>query len=223
MSAPMAAPARIAVLASGGGSNLQALLDHFAGEGAAAGTIVWVGSNKADAGALRRAQSAGVATGVVHDPQDGAALLAQLTAAGADLLVLAGYLKLIPVAVVDAFHGRLLNIHPSLLPAFGGDGMYGARVHAAVLAQGAKLSGATVHFVDAHYDRGAIIAQWPVRVHGTDTVEALAARVLRVEHQLFPRAVAAVAAGHVSLQVDGRVLGEVLLPSLPDPQAVDTP
>ena len=206
-------PARIAVLASGGGSNLQSLLDYFASHGNDAGSVVWVGSNRADAGALDRARAVGVEASVVTDHRDGDALLSQLMAARADLLVLAGYLKLVPSNVVRAFHGRLINVHPALLPAFGGEGMYGMRVHEAVIALGARLSGVTVHFVDDAYDRGAIIAQWPVRVFADDTPAALAARVLHAEHQLLPRTVAAVAAGLVSLGENGRVFGEVPLPA----------
>ncbi len=209
------ATARIGVLASGGGSNLQTLLDYFAGLGRPDGAIVWVGSNRADAGALQRAQAAGVPAVVVSAPDDGDALLMQLRDARVDLLVLAGYLKLVPADVVHAFHGRLLNVHPSLLPSFGGEGMYGMRVHEAVLAHGAKVSGATVHFVDEHFDRGAIAAQWPVRVFSDDTPETLAARVLRAEHMLLPRTVAAVASGRVRLADDGRVMGDVELPDIP--------
>jgi len=209
--------ARIAVLASGGGTNLQSLIDHFAGAGREEGHLVWVGSNRADAGALTRARTAGIPVGVVSDPSDGPALRATLIEAGADLLVLAGYLKLIPTEVVTHFHGRLLNVHPALLPAFGGEGMYGRRVHEAVLAHGARVSGVTVHFVDEQYDRGAIAAQWPVPVHAADTAEALAARVLRAEHRLLPLAVAALARGDIALGEDGRVLGELPLVDLPDP------
>jgi len=208
--------ARIAVLASGGGSNLQALLHYFAGPGKPDGEIVWVGSNRADAGALARAKAAGIATGHVQQHMLGNALLEQLRDAGTDLLVLAGYLRLVPIEVVQAFHGRLLNVHPALLPAFGGTGMYGRRVHEAVLAHGAKFSGVTVHFVDEHYDRGAIAAQWPVRVFHDDTPHTLAARVLRAEHALLPLTVAAVASGRVRLAADGRVVGDVLLPAIPD-------
>ena len=223
MNADARPKARIAVLASGGGSNLQALLDYFAGAGKAEGEIVWVGSNRADAGALSRAKAAGVATGQVQQHTDGSALLAQLREARADLLVLAGYLKLVPVEVVQSFRGRLLNVHPALLPSFGGDGMYGKRVHEAVLAHGAKLSGVTVHFVDEHYDRGAIVAQWPVRVFGDDTPQTLAARVLRAEHILLPLTVAAVASGRVRLGADGRVVGDVTLPAIPDAVNTDVP
>ncbi|AMW04695.1 phosphoribosylglycinamide formyltransferase [Gemmatimonas phototrophica] len=212
--APLPVPvrSRIAVLASGGGSNLQTLLDHFAGPASHMGDIVWVGSDKPTAGAMTRAQAAGVATGVIANPADGGAIIAQLDAAGADLLVLAGYLRLIPEAVVRAFQGRLLNIHPALLPAFGGPGMYGMRIHSAVIEHGALVTGATVHFVDEHYDRGPIIAQWPVPVLPGDTPAMLAARVLRVEHRLFPLCVAAVASGAIVLGDDGRVHGHLDVP-----------
>lgn len=206
--------ARIAVLASGGGSNLQALIDHFAADARDVGEIVWVGSNKADAGALTRARSARIPTGVVLDPQDGLALRQQLSDARADLLVLAGYLKLVPADVVTQFRGRMLNVHPALLPAFGGPGMYGHHVHRAVLAAGVKLSGPTVHFVDEHYDRGAIAAQWPVPVFSDDSESSLAARVLHAEHRLLPRTVAAVASGIVRLDESGRAVGDVPLPAL---------
>lgn len=206
---------RIAVLASGGGSNCQVLIDHFADAGRDVGSIVLVASNVADAGVLDRARRANIATAFLEDPANSTAVLATLRAARVDLVVLAGYLKLVPAEIVEAFRGRMLNVHPSLLPAFGGPGMHGQRVHAAVLAHGARLSGVTVHFVDEEFDRGAIVAQWPVSVHATDTPTELAARVLRAEHQLFPRAVAAVASGAVSLSADGRVVGEVPLPDLP--------
>ena len=212
LAAETRAPTRIAVLASGGGSNLQALIDHFAGPGRTAGTIVYVASDKAGCGALTRAEQAGIATGVVAVPQDGDALLAQLHAAGAELLVLTGYLKLIPAGVVQAFRGRLVNVHPALLPAFGGPGMYGQRIHAAVLEHGATVTGVTVHFVDEHYDRGPIIAQWPVPVLPADTPQSLAARVLRIEHRLLPLCVAAVASGSVVLGDDNRVHGHLPVP-----------
>ncbi len=205
---------RIAILASGGGSNLQALLDYFAGAGREVGQIVWVGSNRAESGALARAQAAGIATHVLENPDNAAELLAHLRGAHAEVVVLAGYLKLVPHEVVEAFHGHLLNVHPSLLPAFGGEGMFGSRVHEAVLTHGAKVSGATVHFVDDHFDRGAIAAQWPVPVRPDDTAERLAARVLRAEHHLLPRTVAAVASGALRLDENGRVHGEVVLPEL---------
>jgi formyltetrahydrofolate-dependent phosphoribosylglycinamide formyltransferase len=178
-------PVRVAVLASGGGTNLQALLDTLGPDAPA--HVVRVVTNRADAGALERARQAGVPTTVLRDPSDAAELLSAL--ADADLVVLAGYLKLVPRAAVARFRHRLINIHPALLPAFGGPGMYGRRVHEAVLASGAAVSGATVHYVDEQYDRGPIIAQRRVAVRPDDTPDTLAARVLAAEHELLPEVV----------------------------------
>ena len=180
-----AAPVRVAVLVSGGGTNLQALLDALHDSPLA--RVARVISNRPDAGALARARRAGVPATVLRDPGDAAELLAAL--GDAQLVVLAGYLKLVPAAVVSRFRGRMINIHPALLPDFGGPGMYGRRVHAAVLASGAKESGATVHLVDEVFDRGEIIAQERVPVSPTDTPDSLAARVLEAEHRLLPRVV----------------------------------
>jgi phosphoribosylglycinamide formyltransferase 1 len=178
-------PVPVAVLVSGGGTNLQALLDAL-GRGAAA-RIARVVSSRGDAAALERARRAGVPVEVLTDPADPAEVVRAVGDAG--LVVLAGYLKRVPPAAVARFRWRVINIHPALLPAFGGPGMYGRRVHAAVLASGAALSGATVHYVDEEYDRGPIIAQWPVPVRPHDTPETLAARVLAVEHRLLPQVV----------------------------------
>ncbi|MDP9179289.1 MAG: phosphoribosylglycinamide formyltransferase [Gemmatimonadota bacterium] len=186
--------ARIAVLASGGGTNLQAILDHFASIQNPAGTIVLVASNRDKSGALERARAAGIPTEVFDATDDGATLLALLEEAAADLIVLAGYLKHIPEDVIRRYHGRIINIHPGLLPDFGGPGMYGSRVHAAVLASGATSTGLTIHFVDDEYDRGPVIAQWRVRVKIDDTAESLAERVLSAEHIVYPRVVDMVAA-----------------------------
>lgn len=186
---------RVAVLASGGGTNLQALLDRCRGDAAA--SVVVVISNKPDAGALKRARLAGVSTAVLADHTDATELLGLLETHAVEFVVLAGYLKLIPSAVVDAYADRMINIHPALLPSFGGQGMYGRRVHEAVLASGATISGPTVHLVTAEYDRGPILAQWPVPVAPDDTPDTLAARILAVEHQLLPAVVLAAArAGH---------------------------
>jgi histidinol-phosphate phosphatase family protein len=125
-----------------------------------------------------------------------------------ELVVLAGYLRLVPSDVVSLYRGRLLNVHPALLPAFGGAGMYGHRVHEAVIARGMRLTGPTVHFVDERYDEGPIIAQWPVPVFPADTPDVLAKRVLEVEHVLYPRVVEAVAAGHIRLDETNRVVFE---------------
>ena len=205
---------RIAVLASGGGSNLQAILDHLAARGERrAGDVALVVAGKETAGALERARRAGIATAVAAP----ATLGSVLDEHAIDLVVLAGYLSLVPEDVTARWAGRMLNVHPALLPAFGGHGLYGARVHRAVLESGARLSGVTVHFVDAHYDRGPIVAQWPVPVLDGDTAESLAARVLRVEHLLFPRVVDAVARGSVRLAEDGRVRGGFAGPAASSP------
>ncbi|MEP6765393.1 MAG: phosphoribosylglycinamide formyltransferase [Gemmatimonadaceae bacterium] len=201
-------PMRIAILASGGGSNLQSVIEHFGVSPAKdAGTVVLVGSNRAESGALQRAKAAGIATYFIDDFNSGSALLAALNAVEAELLVLAGYLRLVPVEVVTAFSGRMLNVHPALLPAFGGHGMYGKRVHEAVIASGAKVSGVTVHFVNEIFDQGPIAAQWPVPVLSNDTSQTLATRVLNVEHMFFPVVIEAVAAGTIKLDNSGRVQG----------------
>ena len=193
---------RIAVLASGGGSNLQAILDHFDYLGERrGGSVVVVASNRAQAGALERATRRDIPTAVLQSEKQstGTELGALLDQHEIDLIVLAGYLKLIPSDVVARYAGRIVNVHPALLPAFGGPGMYGERVHRAVLDSGAKVTGVTVHFVDDVYDRGRIIAQWPVPVFSHDDVGSLGARVLRVEHLVYPRVVDAVAAGRTTL------------------------
>ena len=178
-------PVPVAVLVSGGGTNLQALLDAL--RDSAIARVARVVASAAGAGALERARRAGVPAVVLTNPEDPAELV---TATGeARLVVLAGYLKRIPPAAVARLRWRVINIHPALLPAFGGPGMYGRRVHQAVLASGATLSGATVHYVDEEYDRGPIIAQWPVPVRPHDTPETLAARVLEAEHRLLPQVV----------------------------------
>jgi len=187
-------PSRLAVLASGRGSNLQAIIDHFdnlARERVA--NVVLVASNRADSPSLLRAATASIDTASFNPNDDGSELLALLQKFRIDLVVLAGYLKRIPPMVIGEYTGRIINIHPALLPAFGGEGMYGARVHEAVIASGATETGVTVHLVDDEYDRGPILAQWRVRVDKTDTAESLAARVLNVEHVVYPRVVEMVA------------------------------
>ena len=202
---------RIGVLASGGGSNLQAILDHLAALGESRrADVVLVASNRPDAGALARAARAGVATVVLQSPHapQGEKLDVALARHGVDLVALAGYMRLVPDAVTRAYRGRMLNVHPALLPEFGGTAMYGGRVHRAVLQAGAPLSGPSVHFVDEVYDHGAVIAQWPVPVVAGDDEHTLAARVLRAEHLLYPRVVDAVAGGEVRLDAQGRVESE---------------
>jgi phosphoribosylglycinamide formyltransferase-1 len=183
----MIAPVRVAVLASGGGTNLQSLLDALNGTPGDAARVERVVSNRSGAGALDRARRAGVTTVTLSDPTDVDQCLAAL--GDAQLVVLAGYLKLVPAAVVSRFRWRMVNIHPALLPDFGGPGMYGPRVHEAVLASGARESGASVHYVTEEYDRGAVIARARVPVLAGDTPDSLAARVLTAEHRLLPRVV----------------------------------
>lgn len=184
-------PLVAAVFASGGGSNFQSLADHQASDPPwRIGLLV---SDRDGAGALDRAEAAGVPRRVIRtkgrEPGDVAAdTLAVLKEHGVEVIFLAGYLKLLPAPVVQAYPRRIINIHPALLPAFGGKGMWGMHVHRAVLESGARLSGPTVHLVDEEYDRGAILAQWPVPVLPGDSPEGLAARVLEVEHWLYPLA-----------------------------------
>lgn len=195
--------ARIAVLASGGGSNLHAILEYLDVLGdRRSGQVVLVASDRPNAGALERAGRRDIPTAVVRGPKqpDGEALDALLDAHGIDLIVLSGYLKLLPQDVVQRFAGRIINIHPALLPAFGGTGMYGNRVHQAVIESGVKVTGVTAHFVNEVYDSGRIIAQWPVPVFPSDDAGTLAARVLRVEHLVYPRVVDAVASGRMTLE-----------------------
>jgi phosphoribosylglycinamide formyltransferase 1 len=187
-------PSRLAVLASGRGSNLQAIVDHFdslARERVA--KVVLVASNRADSPALIRAATSSIDIAHFNAADDGTELLDLLKKHHIDLVVLAGYLKRIPSKVIREYSGRMINIHPALLPAFGGEGMYGARVHEAVIASGAKESGVTVHLVDDEYDRGPIVAQWRIPVEPSDTADRLAARVLNVEHVVYPRTVEMVA------------------------------
>ena len=203
--------ARIAAFVSGGGSNFVAVHEYQRTRGAlAAGEVVLVISNKSGCAALARAIERGITTVVLVNATDGDALLALLHEHQIDVLVLAGYLALVPPAVTRAYRGRIVNVHPSLLPAFGGPGMYGKHVHNAVLTTGARISGATVHFVDEVYDRGAIIAQWPVPVFEEDSPETLAARILRVEHALLPRVVELLCAESLALDDDGTVHGAFL-------------
>lgn len=211
-----------AVFASGGGTNLQALLDHEAEQDA--WRVAAVVSDREGAGALERARSAGREAVVVsvsgREPDAVAAeTLEHLERWGVGAVLLAGYLRLVPAPVVEAYGRRILNVHPALLPAFGGKGMWGRRVHEAVLASGAKVSGATVHYVDEEYDAGTILAQWPVPVLPDDGPDTLAARVLRVEHLLYPRA-----ADHLCRAVaEGREPGAFRLPGSAFTVSADVP
>jgi folate-dependent phosphoribosylglycinamide formyltransferase PurN len=152
-----------------------------------------VASNKPNAQAMDRARAASIDAAAFDASDDGEALLLLLATHRIDLVVLAGYMKRVPPSVVKQFQGRIVNVHPGLLPEFGGAGMYGARVHQAVLSSGARTTGVTVHLVDEEFDHGPVVAQWRIKVNEGDTPESLAARVLSVEHLIYPRAVEMIA------------------------------
>ncbi|NUO78963.1 phosphoribosylglycinamide formyltransferase [candidate division KSB1 bacterium] len=180
----------LAVFVSGRGSNFLAILDAIA-NGKLSAKIAVLISDRSEAGALHIAQQAGVATEVLacrEEEKYEHTLRLVLQHRAVNFIVLAGYLRKIPAAIIRAYRGRIINIHPALLPSFGGKGMYGLRVHQAVLDYGCKVSGATVHFVEEEYDTGAPIMQRCVPVRDNDTAETLAARVLQVEHQVLPEA-----------------------------------
>jgi phosphoribosylglycinamide formyltransferase-1 len=200
---------RIAVLVSAGGTNLQALLDSQKDGRLRSGRVQLVIADRDHIKALHRADKAGVASLVIKK-QDypsasdfGEALIAALTTANIGLVVLAGYLTVVPENVIHAFAQRIINIHPALIPAFSGRGYYGLKVHHAVLAYGAKVSGATVHFVDTSIDGGPIIMQKAVIVPEAISAEELQQLIMRqAEWQILPQAVEACCAGRV--RVDGR-------------------
>jgi phosphoribosylglycinamide formyltransferase-1 len=191
---------RIAVAVSGRGSNLEALL-HALGPGAPAEVALVLSDRSAPGLDLARARQ--IPAVVLADSADAEEWLALLGWHRIELLVLAGYLKLVPSAVIARYPGRIINIHPALLPDFGGRGMYGRRVHQAVLESGARESGATVHLVDEVYDHGATLAQARVPVLPGDTPELLAERVLEQEHRLLPAVVLAAARAGRPVRVDG--------------------
>ena len=182
----------IAVLCSGGGSNLQALIDRTA-TGELPARIAWVLSNNGGAGALERARTAGIPAYHVSGKTEGspeaaeARLISLIREHGIRVLVLAGYMKALPTSVIRELPGRVVNIHPALLPAFGGRGMYGHHVHEAVLARGAQWTGVTIHLLSEAYDEGPILRQRVVAVRPGDTPESLGARVLVVEHDTLWR------------------------------------
>jgi formyltetrahydrofolate-dependent phosphoribosylglycinamide formyltransferase len=221
---PLGLPLAAAVFASGSGSNFLAL--HDAESRGAPWRIRLLISDREDAGALERARRLGIETRVVpvsgRNPDEvGRETVELLEQSGIQVIFLAGYLRLVPRAVTEAYRRRILNVHPALLPAFGGKGMYGRRVHEAVIAAGARFSGPTVHFVDEHYDEGTILAQWRVPVLADDTPESLAARVLEVEHRLYPLAAArlcrALASGVEPLPLAPAVAeGAAAAPDLPN-------
>lgn len=168
-------------------------------------------SNKARARALERAAARDIPTAVLSPDgfSDEAAYVERVNQLFAEhdvnFIVLAGYLKKIPLDLVKAYRGRMLNIHPSLLPAFGGPGMYGIRIHRAVIEKGIRWTGVTVHFVDEGYDTGPIFLQKPVPVHMTDSPEELSKRVLAVEHRIYPEALRLIEEGRVQVE-NGKVI-----------------
>ena len=186
---------------------MEAILDSL--DEVPARIVVCIGSREG-LGAYDRAARYGVPSRVLDparfesDEAFTMELLDTLEAHEVNFIVLAGYLKRIPSEVVRRYRGRMLNIHPALLPAFGGHGMYGRRVHQAVIEHGVRWTGVTVHLVDEEYDTGPIVLQEPVPVHPDDTPETLAARVLETEHRLYPQAVRLFAEGRV--RVDGRTV-----------------
>ncbi len=195
---------RIAVLISGGGSNLQALIDEIA-RGNICGQIDIVISNRAEAYGLERASRHGIENKSMLARDYGTAkerdlaLLALLKERKIDLVVLAGYLAILPDIIIEEFRNKIINIHPSLIPSFAGDGFYGERVHRAALERGVKLSGATVHFVDEVTDGGPIILQRAVNVDFHDDVESLQKKILNIEHEILPLAVRLFAEGRVEV------------------------
>jgi formyltetrahydrofolate-dependent phosphoribosylglycinamide formyltransferase len=201
----LSSPINLAVLVSGSGTTLQNLIDQI-GTGQLDARIGIVIGSKPELPGLKRASDARLINFVVdrRDFPDVAAFSKQVFKlcddAGVDLIVLAGWLCLLEIP--EKYAGRILNIHPALLPAFGGKGMFGTRVHEAVLAHGCKVSGCTVHFVDGQYDNGPIVLQRVCPVLDDDTPQALAARVFEEEKQAYPEAIRLFAQGR--LQIDGR-------------------
>ena len=196
---------RLVVMVSGGGTNFQAMLDACA-DGRIGAKVVGVVANKPDIYALERAKNAGVPAVVIcgkdyeNQQMHDRAVIKAIQGFGGQAVVLAGYMSILGPDLVNSF--PIINIHPALIPSFCGKGYYGRRVHAAVLEYGAKVSGATVHFVDEGTDTGPIIMQKCVDVLGDDTPETLAARVLEVEHEILVKSVALLCEGR--LEVDGR-------------------
>ncbi len=198
---------RLAICASGRGTNFEAILEAIR-SGRLDAHVEMVISNNLNAGVMDVARRSGIPTLHVNEQHYSCTeefshrWLVELSQRSVNFIALAGYLKKVPLGVVHAFRNRILNIHPALLPAFGGPGMYGHHVHEAVLARGCKVSGATVHIVDEEYDNGPIVMQRCVEVLDDDTPETLAARVLKVEHKIYPEALQLFANNRV--RVDGR-------------------
>ena len=203
---------KIVVCVSGGGTNLQAIIDGIEAQTITNTEIIGVISNNYGVYSLERAAKAGV-PGIVLSPKDyetrsdfEEAFLDKVKEWNPDLIVLAGFLVKIPEAMVEAFPGRIINIHPSLIPSFCGVGYYGLKVHEGVLARGVKVTGATVHFVDGGMDTGPIIFQKAVEVKQGDTAKALQQRVMEeAEWIILPKAIDAIANGKITI-ADGKVV-----------------
>lgn len=195
---------RLGILASHGGSNMQAIIDAIK-QGVLPAEVVVVISNNAGSMAATRAATEGIPfrhlSGVTHpSPEDLDAEIGRvLSDAGVDLVVLAGYMKKVGPHTIGRFPGRIVNIHPALLPKFGGAGMYGIHVHQAVLDAGDEVTGITVHLVDQEYDRGPIVAQCEVKVLDGDDAETLAARVLEREHAFYVETLCRILSGELDL------------------------
>jgi len=194
----------IAVFASGRGSNFQALAETISKKNIDAKIVVVI-SNNSDAGALALAQAFHIPALHLSQKQFPSqdaftkAILSALESHGADFIVLAGYMKKIDPAIIAQYRNRIINVHPALLPAFGGQGMYGRRVHEAVIAQRASVSGATVHVVDEEFDHGLIVLQESIPLESNDTPETLAEKVLHIEHRILPRAVELFAGNKITI------------------------
>lgn len=186
-------PLRLAICASGRGTNFEAILEAIR-SGRLDAHVEMVISNNLNAGVMEIARRSGIPTLHVDEQRYSCVeefshrWLIELSQRSVNFIALAGYLKKVPPGVVHAFRNRILNIHPALLPSFGGPGMYGRYVHEAVLARGCRVSGATVHIVDEEFDNGPIVMQRCVEVLDDDTPETLAARVLKIEHKIYPEA-----------------------------------
>lgn len=195
----------IAVFASGRGSNFQAILNSIQQHALSARVCVLI-SNNSTAGALDIARGNDVpafhlsSRQFPSESEFAAQVLKVLDSHETEFIALAGYMKKLPPEIIYRFRHRIANVHPALLPAFGGVGMYGIKVHEAVIASGCKVSGATVHLVDEEYDRGPIVFQKTVPVKENDTPETLAARVLAVEHEIYPFSLDAFARGRVRIE-----------------------
>lgn len=183
---------RIAIFASGSGTNAEAIMNYVEQNHGSEVEISLILSNNSDAFVLQRALNHGVETFVFNKTElreNPSLILDKLRQKNIDFVVLAGFMLLVPSSIIDAYRGRIVNIHPALLPSYGGKGMYGDRVHRAVIENRERESGITIHFVDEHYDQGAVILQAKCDVTEQDTPDTLAAKIHNLEHQYFPRTI----------------------------------